>query len=53
MGSAAPRHLARIVEHLLPRGYLVIGAHERLPGDGAGLALEVSGRCIYQKGAAP
>jgi chemotaxis protein methyltransferase CheR len=29
--------LARLVDHLLPNGYLVIGTHEQLPGDGFAL----------------
>jgi len=46
--------LSRIVERLLPNGYLVIGTHEGLPGDvAAPLSLLTGGPQIFQKAAAP
>ena len=45
--------LGRIVERLLPNGYLVIGTHERLPGDAAAPPLLTGGPQIFQKTAAP
>jgi len=45
--------LGRIVERLLPNGYLVIGTHERLPGDAAAPTLLTGGPQIFQKTAAP
>jgi len=45
--------LGRIVERLLPNGYLVIGTHERLPGDAAAPASLTGGPQIFQKTAAP
>ena len=44
--------LGRIVERLLPNGYLVIGTHERLPGDAAAPTLLTGGPQIFQKRAA-
>jgi chemotaxis protein methyltransferase CheR len=45
--------LGRIVKRLLPNGYLVIGTHERLPGDAATSVLLTGGPQIFQKTAAP
>jgi chemotaxis protein methyltransferase CheR len=46
--------LGRIVERLLPNGYLVMGTHERLPGDvAAPLSPLTGGPQIFQKTAAP
>jgi chemotaxis protein methyltransferase CheR len=45
--------LGRVVERLLPNGYLVIGTHERLPGDAAALPSLTGGPQIFQKTAAP
>jgi len=45
--------LGRIVERLLPNGYLVIGTHERLPGDAATPPSPLTGGPqIFQKTAA-
>jgi chemotaxis protein methyltransferase CheR len=45
--------LARMVERLLPNGYLAIGRHEQLPGDSAPLTPLPETREIFRKGAAP
>jgi len=45
--------LGRIVERLLPNGYLVIGTHERLPGDAAAPSSLTGGPLIFQKMAVP
>jgi len=45
--------LGRIVERLLPSGYLVIGTHEQLPEDLATPALLTGGPQIFQKTTAP
>jgi len=45
--------LGRIVQRLLPSGYLVIGTHEQLPEDLATPALLTGGPQIFQKTAAP
>ncbi len=47
------RVLARVVERLLPNGYLAIGRHEQLPGDGTPLTALAEAREILRKGAAP
>lgn len=44
--------LGRIVERLLPNGYLVIGTHERLPGDATPPSPLTGGPQIFQKTAA-
>jgi len=43
--------LARIVERLFPKGYLVIGTHERLPGEASSLVPLGAAPQILQKGA--
>src|SRR5262249_59809140 len=43
--------LARIVERLLAKGYLVIGTHERLPGEASSLVPLGAASQILQKGA--
>lgn len=45
------RLLAEMCERLVPRGFLVLGAHEAPPADGAGLAAIARGLPIYRKGA--
>jgi chemotaxis protein methyltransferase CheR len=45
--------LGRIVERLLPNGYLVIGSHERLPGDVVTPAPLAGSPQIFQKTATP
>jgi chemotaxis protein methyltransferase CheR len=40
--------LARIREHLLPGGYLVVGAHESLPAGARGFAQSALGREIHR-----
>lgn len=45
--------LARIVDRLLPNGYLVIGTHERLPDDVPELAPVTGAPQIFKKKAAP
>jgi hypothetical protein len=42
---------ARIVERLLPKGYLVIGTHERLPAEASSLVPLGAAAQILQKGA--
>lgn len=44
--------LARMMEHLSPDGYLVIGTHERLPGDGTMLTALAGAPQVFQKTAA-
>jgi chemotaxis protein methyltransferase CheR len=44
--------LARFADRLLPNGYLVIGTHEQLPGDGPALAPLVGAPQIFEKGMA-
>jgi chemotaxis protein methyltransferase CheR len=44
------RLLDQIYERLLPRGCLVLGAHERLPTDGVDLAAIGRGLPIYRRG---
>ena len=44
--------LARIVDRLLPGGYLAIGTHEQLPGDGPGLTPLPGAPQIFTKAAA-
>jgi chemotaxis protein methyltransferase CheR len=46
------RVLGRIMERLLPNGYLAIGTHEQLPGDGAALTPLVGAPQIFLKRAA-
>jgi chemotaxis protein methyltransferase CheR len=41
--------LARIVDRLLPGGYLAIGTHERLPDNGSALAPLPGAPQIFQK----
>jgi len=45
--------LSRILAQLLPNAYLVIGAHERLPGDGVALAPLAGAPQIFQNRAEP
>lgn len=41
--------LARILDHLLPNGYLVIGTHERLPAGGEALVPVMGAPQIFEK----
>jgi len=45
--------LGRILERLLPNGYLVIGTHEQLPGNGAALTPLAGVPAIFQKASKP
>lgn len=45
--------LVRIVDRLLPNGYLVIGTHERLPGSGTALMPLAGAPQAFQKRAGP
>lgn len=45
--------LERIIERLLPNGYLVIGTHERLPGNNTALTPLASTPQIFEKRVTP
>jgi len=56
MYFAPPRRqqvLGRILEQLLPNGYLVIGTHEQVPGNGAALTPLAGARAIFHKASEP
>jgi chemotaxis protein methyltransferase CheR len=44
------RLLGEMTERLLPRGFLVLGAHETLPAEGTGLIAIAHGLPIYRRG---